>query len=165
MSFSEANTVEAFVRDRLCGGITHHTAVGPGLARRLGQVSGLGWHFLAPQIPPPPAARGPGRGSGARGACPAEPGDRGTARPCRRRPLQAASDPDGRPQRRAREGERGVRRLAHRRAVDAVRRERRARHDPPDRLRSMSSATSTSSPPSTRIAPGQPRSAPTSCCS
>ena len=49
MTFNEANTVEAFVRDRLCGGFTHHTAVGPGLARRLGQVSGLGWHFLAPQ--------------------------------------------------------------------------------------------------------------------
>ena len=49
MTFNESNTVEAFVRDRLCGGITHHTAVGPGLARRLGQVSGLGWHFLAPQ--------------------------------------------------------------------------------------------------------------------
>ena len=49
MSFNEANTVEAFVRDRLCGGITHHAAVGSGLARRLGQVSGLGWHCLAPQ--------------------------------------------------------------------------------------------------------------------
>lgn len=49
MSFNEANTVEAFIRDRLCGGITHHTAVGPGLAVRLGQVSGLGWHFLASQ--------------------------------------------------------------------------------------------------------------------
>ncbi len=49
MTFNEANTVEAFIRDRLCGGITHHTAVGPGLARRHGQISGLGWHFLAPQ--------------------------------------------------------------------------------------------------------------------
>ena len=49
MTFNEANTVEAFVRDRLCGGITYHTAVGPGLGRRLGQVSGLGWHFLAAQ--------------------------------------------------------------------------------------------------------------------
>ena len=49
MTFNEANTVEAFVRDRLCGGITHHTAVGLGPARRLGQVSGLGWHFLASQ--------------------------------------------------------------------------------------------------------------------
>ena len=43
MTFNEANTVEAFIRDLLCGGITHHTAVGPGLARR----SGLGWHFLS----------------------------------------------------------------------------------------------------------------------
>ncbi len=47
MSFNEANTVEALVRDRLCGGIVHHTAVGPGLARRLGQLSGIGWHFLS----------------------------------------------------------------------------------------------------------------------
>jgi type I restriction enzyme R subunit len=49
MTFNEANTVEAFVRDRSCGGITQHTAVGPGLARRQGSLSGLGWHFLAPQ--------------------------------------------------------------------------------------------------------------------
>ncbi len=47
--FTEGNTVEAFVRDRLCGGITHHTAVGPGLARRAGQISGLGWHYLSAQ--------------------------------------------------------------------------------------------------------------------
>jgi type I restriction enzyme, R subunit len=47
--FNESNTVEAFVRDRLCGGTTHHTAVGPGLARRHGALSGLGWHFLTPQ--------------------------------------------------------------------------------------------------------------------
>jgi type I restriction enzyme R subunit len=47
MSFNESNTVEAYVRDLLCGGITHHTATGPGLARRSGKVSGLGWHFLA----------------------------------------------------------------------------------------------------------------------
>jgi len=45
--FSEANTVEAYVRDVLCGGVTHHTAVGPGFARRSGQISGLGWHFLS----------------------------------------------------------------------------------------------------------------------
>lgn len=49
MSFNEASTVENLVRDLLCGGITHHTAVGPGLARRQGTLSGLGWHFLAPQ--------------------------------------------------------------------------------------------------------------------
>ena len=49
MIFNEANTVEAFIRDRLCGGVTHHTAVGPGLARRDARISGLGWHFLAPR--------------------------------------------------------------------------------------------------------------------
>ena len=47
MTFNEANTVEAFIRDLLCSGITHHTAVGPGLARRSGQISGLGWHYLS----------------------------------------------------------------------------------------------------------------------
>ena len=35
MTFNEANTVEAFIRDLLCGGVTCHTAVGPGLARQL----------------------------------------------------------------------------------------------------------------------------------
>ena len=49
MSFTESNTVEAFLRDVLCGGVTHRTAVGPGLARRHGALSGLGWHYLAPQ--------------------------------------------------------------------------------------------------------------------
>ncbi len=47
--FNEANTIEAFVRNRLCGGITYHTAVGAGLARRHGNLLGLGWHFLAAQ--------------------------------------------------------------------------------------------------------------------
>ena len=47
--FNEANTVEDFIRDLLCGGVTHHTSVGPGLARRQGQLSGLGWHYLAPE--------------------------------------------------------------------------------------------------------------------
>ena len=47
MPFNEANTVEAFIRDLLCGGVTHHAVVGPGLARRSGQISGLGWHFLS----------------------------------------------------------------------------------------------------------------------
>jgi type I restriction enzyme R subunit len=49
MSFNEANTVEMFVRDLLSGGVTHYTAVGPGLARRHGEVSGTGWHYLARQ--------------------------------------------------------------------------------------------------------------------
>lgn len=52
MTFNEANTVEAFLRDLLCGGVTHHTAVGPGLARRAGRISGLGWHYLAPNNVP-----------------------------------------------------------------------------------------------------------------
>jgi type I restriction enzyme, R subunit len=47
MNFNEFNTVEAFIRDQLCGRVTHYTAVGPGLARRNRQISGLGWHFLS----------------------------------------------------------------------------------------------------------------------
>jgi type I restriction enzyme R subunit len=47
MTFNESNTVESFIRDQLCGGVTHHTAVGPGLARRNRQISGLGWHYLS----------------------------------------------------------------------------------------------------------------------
>lgn len=48
MSFTEASTVENLIRDLLCGGIVHHTAVGPGHARRNGKLSGLGWHYIAP---------------------------------------------------------------------------------------------------------------------
>ena len=47
MSFNESNTVENLVRDLLCGGVTHHTAVGVGLARKSGKLAGLGWHYLA----------------------------------------------------------------------------------------------------------------------
>ena len=47
MTFNEANTVEAFIRDLLCGGVTHRTSVGPGLARHNDQLSGLGWHYLS----------------------------------------------------------------------------------------------------------------------
>jgi len=47
VTFNESNTVEAFIRDQLCGGVTLHTAVGPGLARRDHQVSGLGWHYVS----------------------------------------------------------------------------------------------------------------------
>ena len=47
MTFNESNTVEAYLRDLLCGGVTHHTAAGPGLARRSGQISGAGWHYHA----------------------------------------------------------------------------------------------------------------------
>jgi type I restriction enzyme R subunit len=53
--FTEASTVESLIRDILCGGVTHHTAVGPGLARRSGKIAGLGWHYLpasnVPRLP------------------------------------------------------------------------------------------------------------------
>lgn len=48
MSFTESSTVENLLRDLLCGGVTHHTSAGPGFARRNGEVSGLGWHYIAP---------------------------------------------------------------------------------------------------------------------
>lgn len=55
MTFTESSTVETLLRDLLCGGVTHHTAVGPGLARRLGAISGLGWHYLpAADVPRQP---------------------------------------------------------------------------------------------------------------
>lgn len=47
MTFNEANTVEAFIRDRLAGSIGS-TTVAPGLARLSGAISGLGWHFVGP---------------------------------------------------------------------------------------------------------------------
>jgi len=47
MTFNEANTVEAFIRDRLTG-TTGSTSVAPGLARQGGKISGLGWHFVGP---------------------------------------------------------------------------------------------------------------------
>ena len=46
MTFNESNTVEAFVRDLLCGGITDQISSAPGLARQGGKISGLGWHYL-----------------------------------------------------------------------------------------------------------------------
>ena len=49
MTLNDPSSVEGFIRDRLCGGITHHTAATPGVVRKKGHVSGLGWHFLAPR--------------------------------------------------------------------------------------------------------------------
>src|SRR5687768_5420795 len=49
MPFNESNTVEAFIRDRLCGGVTREAAVGVGFARHQGKISGLGWHLVARQ--------------------------------------------------------------------------------------------------------------------
>ncbi|MFH1926481.1 MAG: HsdR family type I site-specific deoxyribonuclease [Chloroflexota bacterium] len=46
MTFNESNTVEAFVRDLLCGAFIDYDTAGIGLARHDGKISGLGWHFL-----------------------------------------------------------------------------------------------------------------------
>jgi len=35
MSLNKSNTVEGYLRDLLCCGVTHHTAAGPGFARRV----------------------------------------------------------------------------------------------------------------------------------
>lgn len=47
MTFNEANTVEAFIRDCLTG-TPNSEAVIPGLARQGNAISGLGWHFVGP---------------------------------------------------------------------------------------------------------------------
>ena len=52
MTFNEANTVEAHLRDLLTGGITKHTTAGPGFARKAGKIAGLGWTYLAPEYLP-----------------------------------------------------------------------------------------------------------------
>ena len=49
MTFTETNTVNALVRDVLCGGVIYSTTVGPGLARRHGELASLGWHYIGPQ--------------------------------------------------------------------------------------------------------------------
>ena len=49
MTFTESHTAVALVRDILCGGVTHYTAVAPGLARQHSRLSGLGWHYLGPR--------------------------------------------------------------------------------------------------------------------
>ena len=49
MTFNEANTVEAFLRDLLSGGVTNNTSISTGLARLGGQIKALGWHYLAPE--------------------------------------------------------------------------------------------------------------------
>ena len=128
MTFTESNTVEALVRDILCGGVTHHTAVGPGLARRHGALSGLGWHYLGAQQLP-------------RQAHEILVEDHVREALIRLNP-EIAAQPDraddvlyrlrailmGRANGRAGQGERGVRGVARRGAVDAVRRGRRACH-------------------------------------
>ena len=164
MTFNEANTVEAFVRDRLCGGITHHTAVGPGLARRHGQLSGLGWHFLAPQNLPrqphevlvedhlrealirlnPEIAAQP---------------DRADDVLYKLRAIVMGVRTDGL----VKANEEFAAWLTGERSMPFGD-ERRARHHPADRLRRPRAATSTSSRRSSPSAPARARSAPTSCC-
>lgn len=47
MTFNEANTVEAFIRDRLAGE-AGPASVSTGLARQGGRVAGVGWHYVHP---------------------------------------------------------------------------------------------------------------------
>ena len=47
MNFNEANTVEAFIRDRLAGAAGPAT-VSHGLAQQGGKIAGLGWYFVGP---------------------------------------------------------------------------------------------------------------------
>ena len=49
MTFNEANTVEAHLRDLLCGPAAMRAApLSPGLARMSGKITGLGWHYIGP---------------------------------------------------------------------------------------------------------------------
>lgn len=48
MTFNEANTVEAFLRDQLSGTISHTTAPS-GFARKNRKLLGAGWHYLQPK--------------------------------------------------------------------------------------------------------------------
>ena len=49
MSFTEANTVEAQLRDLLAGVLSARPAqFSPGLARVGNNIAGLGWHYVAP---------------------------------------------------------------------------------------------------------------------
>jgi len=49
MTFTEANTVEAHLRDLLAGAASARPAhISTGLARAGGKIAGLGWHYVAP---------------------------------------------------------------------------------------------------------------------
>ena len=47
MTFNEANTVEAFIRDRLAG-VAGPASVSPGFVREARGIYGFGWHFVGP---------------------------------------------------------------------------------------------------------------------
>ena len=128
MTFTESNTVEAFMRNILCGGVTHHTAVGPGLARRYGDLAGVGWHCLGRHHLPRQAHEvlveeqlGDAliRLNSEIGAQP----DRADDVLYRLRAIPMGVRTDG-----LVKANEGVRGMARRGAIDAVRRRRRARH-------------------------------------
>ena len=101
------------IRDRLAGE-AGPAMVSLGLARQGGGISGLGWHFVGPtDLPRQPQE------------APVEPYLREAL--IRLNPDIAANP--------SRVGKRRVRRLGARRALDALRSERRARDHPPYRLR------------------------------
>ena len=45
--FNESNTVEAFLRDLLCGDLIYSREARPDFARQHGNLSGLGWQYLS----------------------------------------------------------------------------------------------------------------------
>jgi type I restriction enzyme R subunit len=47
--FNESNTVEAFIRDILCGKITQTAPPQPGLSRTNRKINGVGWNYLPSQ--------------------------------------------------------------------------------------------------------------------
>lgn len=49
MVFNEANTVEALVRDLLCGKVTATASPPPGFSRKNTKLNGVGWHYLPAQ--------------------------------------------------------------------------------------------------------------------
>ena len=144
MTFNEANTVEAFIRDLLAGDIGP-ARVSPALARRGGRVSGLGWHYVRP------------------GDLPRQPQEALVEPYLREALIRLNPDIAANPSRvddvlyRLRAIVMGVRTdglvkaneefaaWAHGGALDAVRPERRACHRPPHRLSTTSSRTPTSS--------------------
>ncbi len=165
MTFNEANTVEAFVRDRSAA--ASRTTPPSVLASRggIGQLSGLGWHFLAPQNLPrqphevlvedhlrealirlnPEIAAQP---------------DRADDVLYKLRAILMGVRTDGL----VKANEEFAAWLTGERSMPFG---ENGEHvtDPPDRLRRPRAATSTSSPRSSPSAPAPPRSAPTSCCS
>ncbi len=49
MSFDESNTIEAFIRDQLCGVKSHSITQtpAPGFSKEGNKISGIGWHYIS----------------------------------------------------------------------------------------------------------------------